>query len=153
MDLKVLGEIKDIILPMDKFNININSQKNIGVLSGRDKNGFTAKIYPEDINWTVVNDIGRMENGVFYSGEKLGSGAITGRIGEGVKSILVSIGGNDTLVENFENIENFKSTSYPEYVKQSIELSSIAKQGEKSISLKYDFPREMKPKLPTYTFS
>lgn len=153
VDLKVLGEIKDIILPMDKFNININSQKNIGVLSGRDKNGFTAKIYPEDINWTVVNDIGRMENGVFYSGEKLGSGAITGRIGEGVKSILVSIGGNDTLVENFENIENFKSTSYPEYVKQSIELSSIAKQGEKSISLKYDFSQGDETKAAYLHFS
>ena len=139
IDIRVLGEVKDIALPVDKFNLNINSQKDIGILNGKDKDGFAAKIYPEDVEWTVVNDIGYVENGVFYSKEKSGSGAITGRIGEGVKSILVSIGTNDTIIENFENLENFKSTSYPEYVKHSIGISPISKQGKNSISLKYDF--------------
>ena len=139
IDLRVLNEVKDITVPVDKFNLNINSQKNIGILNGKDKNGFVAKVYPEDIEWTVSNDIGHVENGVFHSKEKLGSGAITGRIGEGVDNIIVSIGSNGVLVENFENLQNFKSTSYPEYVKGSIELSSIAKQGQNSINLKYDF--------------
>ena len=83
MDVKVLDEVKSFTPALDKFNISTNSQKNIGTLSGIDKNGFKAEIYPEDVSWTVTKDIGYVENGVFYSGEKLGSGAITGRIVRG----------------------------------------------------------------------
>jgi exopolysaccharide biosynthesis protein len=153
IDLKVFDEIKDISLSLDKFNINTNSQKNIGTIYGKDKNGFKAKIYPEDINWTVTNDIGYVENGVFYSGEKIGSGAITARIGEGVKSILISVGSNGVLVEDFENLENFKLTSYPNYVNGSMALDSFAKQGNNSIRIQYDFTQGSDTRATYLNFS
>ncbi|NLV77563.1 MAG: phosphodiester glycosidase family protein, partial [Tissierellia bacterium] len=79
IDVKILDEVKSFTPELDKFNITTNSQRNIGSLSGIDRNGFKAKIYPEDVEWSVNNDIGYVEEGVFYSGEKTGSGAITGR--------------------------------------------------------------------------
>src|SRR5690606_30069431 len=57
IDVKVLDEVKSFTPSIDKFNITTNSQRNLGSLSGIDKNGFKAKIYPEDVEWTVTNDI------------------------------------------------------------------------------------------------
>ena len=139
MDVKVLDEVKSFTPALDKFNISTNSQKNIGALSGIDRNGFKAKLYPEDVNWTVNKDIGYVENGIFYSGEKLGSGAITGRIGQGVNNILVSIGSTGVLTEGFEDTNSIKFNSYPEYVKGSVDISPDAKQGNNSVVLRYDF--------------
>ncbi len=70
IDVKILDEVKSFTPELDKFNITTNSQRNIGSLSGIDRNGFKAKIYPEDVEWSVNNDIGYVEEGVFYSGEK-----------------------------------------------------------------------------------
>ncbi|QQY79164.1 uncharacterized protein DUF2233 [Keratinibaculum paraultunense] len=139
IDIKVLDEVKSFTPSIDKFNITTNSQRNLGSLSGIDKNGFKAKIYPEDVEWTVTNDIGYVKNGVFYSGEKLGSGAVTGRIGQGVNNILISVGGSGVSVEGFEDANNFKFSSYPEYVSGSVGISPEAKQGNNSAVIKYDF--------------
>lgn len=140
LDMKVLGELETIIFPVNSFILHPNNQRNIGIIKGKDKNGFEAKIYPEDIDWTITGNIGHIENGVFYSGEKIGPGAITGRLGKAINNILVSIGSGDgVLVEGFENIENFGLTTYPEYVKGKISLNPVAKEGNNSISLKYDF--------------
>lgn len=140
LDIKVLDEVKSIVFSADKFSLHPNSQKNIGTIYGKDKNGFKAIIYFEDIEWTVSGDIGYVENGVFYSGDKAVAGAITGRVGETINNILVSIGsGNSSLIEGFENINKFSITTYPEYVKGEISQSTIAKEGQNSIGLKYDF--------------
>ncbi|MCF6465066.1 hypothetical protein C3E90_04045 [Clostridium sp. Cult2] len=140
LNLKVLDEIKSIIFPVNKFTLHVNDQKNIGTIYGKDKNGFKAKIYNEDIDWSVIGDIGYIEKGVFYSGEKIGAGAITGRVGNSINNILVSIGSGEGIpIEGFEKIENFNITNYPEYVKGEISLNAIAKEGQNSMSLRYDF--------------
>ena len=110
---------------MDRFNVGVKGQRAIGDIYGKDKDGFKAKVYPEDIEWTVTNDLGYVKDGTFYSTGKVGSGAITLRVGEGLGNILVSVGSNGVLVEDFENLENFKFTTYPEYVGGNIELSSF----------------------------
>lgn len=139
IDLKVLGEAKEIIPPLKNFNIGTNSKKALGTIYGKDENGFKVKINPEDIEFTVSNDIGYIEEGIFYSKEKIGAGAITLRKNKALANILVSVGSNGTLVEGFENLENFKFTSYPENVKGSINLSTDVKEGKNSIKLQYDF--------------
>ena len=139
IDLKVLDTVKDISLPLDRFNVGVKGQKTIGDIYGKDKDGFKAKVYPEDIEWTITNDLGYVKDGIFYSTGKIGSGAITLKVGEGLGNILVSVGSNGVLVEDFENLENFKFTTYPEYVGGNIELSSFAKQGNSSVKLQYDF--------------
>lgn len=139
IDVKILDEVKSFTPELDKFNITTNSQRNIGSLSGIDRNGFKAKIYPEDVEWSVNNDIGYVEEGVFYSGEKTGSGAITGRIGQGVNNILVSVGGSGVLVEGFEDANNFKFNFYPEYVQGSVGVNPESKEGNNSATIRYDF--------------
>ncbi|GMG95565.1 phosphodiester glycosidase family protein [Tepidimicrobium xylanilyticum] len=140
IELKVLDEIKSIIFPTDKLSLHANENKTIGAAYGMDKNGFKAKIYAEDIDWTTTGNIGYVENGVFYSNGNIGTGAITGRIGKALNNILVSVGsGEAKLIDGFEDINKFSSTVYPEYVKGSIELVNESKEGNKGLKLRYDF--------------
>lgn len=139
INIRVLEDINDIKTDVDKFNIEANSQKKLDALRGIDNNGLEALIYPEDVSWEVIGDIGYIENGVFYSSDKTGSGAITARMGNGLKNILVSIGSKGTLIESFENLDNFSFSNYPKEVKGSISSSNEAKEGNSSLKLQYDF--------------
>jgi len=142
IEVKVLGEVKSIIVPMDRFSLNVNSKKEIGTIYGLDKNGYRAKIYNEDIMWTVKGNVGYVEDGVFYSRENSGAGAITLKVGDVINNILISVGtGKGTAIEGFENINNFNSLVYPDYVVSSISLKEDAKEGKYSIGLKYDFTK------------
>lgn len=141
MNLRVLGEVKSLIASEDKFNLEPNNKKNIGILNGIDENGFKVKIYPEDVEWIISDNIGKVENGVFHSNENIGSGIITGKIGKGASNILVSIGSVESSVGDFGKLKDFKSTTYPNYVKGAVGLSPISKEGKNSISLRYDFTK------------
>jgi len=140
-EIKVLGPVKNIILPINNFNIKSGGNKNLGSYTGVDNNGFKAKIYPEDINFTVINDLGHVENNVFYSNGKEGSGAISLSVGNAVNNILVSIGGEEKAIESFENLDTLKSSTYPDYVQGSIALSQDAKVGNNSGKIVYDFSK------------
>lgn len=139
MSVKVLDQVQSITLPVDRFNLNTNDKKSIGGFYGKDKNGFEAKIYPEDVNYSVTNNLGYVENNVFYSKDKIGAGAITVSVGNAINNILVSIGSEKNVVENFENLNNLSFTSYPNYVKGSLGLSQDAIIGNHSGQIKYDF--------------
>ena len=139
LELTVLDTIKDITSSIDDINVDMNSQFNLPIYYGKDKDGREAKIYTEDIEFTLYGDIGYLEDGVFYSGETANGGAISARCGEGLDNILVSVGTEARLIEGFEDISKFEFLSYPESVTGSIGLSANAIDGNSSISLKYDF--------------
>ncbi|WP_353093763.1 phosphodiester glycosidase family protein [Tissierella praeacuta] len=139
IDINVLGHVKDLTSNLSNFNLDINSEKTLPTFYGKDENGYQAKIYPEDIKFTTINNIGHVEKGVFYSGDTSAAGVLTANLGEGVENILVSIGSDGKLIEGFESISNFKFTSQPETVLGGINLSQDAKEGKSSIALKYDF--------------
>ena len=138
-DVKVLGTIKHITTSLTNFNVNLNSEKILPDFTGKDQNGYTAKVNPKDITFTTTNNIGSVTTGVFHSANTSLAGTLTATIGEGVANISVSVGSNATLVEGFENINNFKLSSHPEYVTGGISLNSNSKEGLNSISLKYNF--------------
>lgn len=140
IEIRVFDDVESLILPVAKFHLHPYGKKSIGNIYGMDKNGHKAGIYKEDIEWTVLGNIGRFENGVFYSGENMGSGAITLKVGKAVNSILVSVGSDEgTAIEGFEDIKRFNTVVYPNYVKGSIGLKNEAKEGNNSLSIKYDF--------------
>ena len=141
MDINVLGEIKDLTTKLKNFNIDINSEKSLSSFYGKDKDGYESIIYMEDIEFNISNNIGIIENGVFYSGTEPLGGAITAKAGDGIENILVSVGSTGTIVESFEKVENYSFSSYPKEVPGSIELSSESKQGDNSILLNYDFSK------------
>lgn len=141
-ELTVLDNLKDINASISEFNIETNSKHNLPTFYGKDHNGTEAKIYPEDISFTIIGDIGSIENGVFHSSEAANGGAIIARAGEGIHNILVSAGTKATLVDSFEDSSKYEFTSYPESVTGSIDLSENAKDGKYSMSLKYDFSQD-----------
>lgn len=139
-ELKVLGDIKDIYTNIKDFYIDVNSEYKLPTFYGKDVNGIEARIYPEDMIFHVVGDIGHVEDGIFYSGDNKQGGAIVAKAGDGIKNILVSMGAKDVPVDNFESIDNYSFSAYPSnIVNGSIALSGNAKSGNSSISLKYDF--------------
>lgn len=138
-DLSILDTIKDINANIDEINIDANSTYKLPSFYGKDIKGTEARIYLEDIDFTITGDIGHIENGVFYSGETAKGGAITLRAGEGIYNILVSVGNEAKLVDSFEDLAKYEFLSYPESVSGGINLSKEAKDGNHSISLKYDF--------------
>lgn len=139
IDIVVLDKVADIVAELDKFTIDINSQKNLGAFYAKDIDGFDALVYPEDVKWEITGNIGKVENGIFYSGNTTGFGAITARIGTGVENILVAIGGKGTLVESFDDINRFTFNSYPAEVTGSISPVTEAKEGSSAVGLTYDF--------------
>lgn len=139
IDINVLGNAKDLTSNLSNFNIDINSEKTLPTFYGKDENGYQAKIYPEDIVFTTINNIGHVDKGIFYSADTSVAGVLTAKLDEGIENILVSVGSNGKLIEGFESISNFKFTSQPETVLGQISLSQDAKEGQSSLALKYDF--------------
>ena len=139
MEVKILGTIEHISTSISSFNTDLNSEKYLPMYIGRDKNGYTANVHPRDISFTTTNNIGKVINGVFHSADTSLAGALTGKIGNGVANILVSVGSNAKGVEGFEDIKNFNFSSYPQYVSGALNLNKDAKEGLTSISLNYDF--------------
>lgn len=138
-ELKVLGTIKDISTDVNSFSVKPNSQHKLPAFYGKDKNGISARIYLEDMNFEVIGNIGTIKDGIFHSNDNPEGGAITARAGEGLKNILVSTGLTGTIVDSFESIENYSFSSYPATVTGNIGLNQNAKDGKNSLAIKYDF--------------
>ena len=56
LELTILDTIMDITTTIDDFNIDMDSTYNLPVYNGKDKNGTEAKIYSEDIEFTVTGE-------------------------------------------------------------------------------------------------
>ena len=138
-EVKVLGPVRDLTTDLSNFNMDLNSERTLPVFNGKDKNGYQAKVYPKDIEFTTINNIGTVNNGVFHSGDKSQAGVLTAKLGDGVKNIIVTVGSSGKLVESFESINNIHFSPYPDAVKGSVSLSQDVKEGKSSLSLKYDF--------------
>lgn len=139
IEINVLDEVKELQLSFDKFHIDVDSQKDLGEIYGKNIEGYTAKINPKDITWIVYGSIGRVINGIFYSSKKPASGAITAKIMNAAKNIEVSVGYDEVLIEDFENLDNLSFLSYPQEVKGSIELDNKDVISRFSLKLNYDF--------------
>jgi len=140
IEIRILDEVKSLLVPVSRFTLQPNESRTISTVYGLDRNGHKAKIYHEDIEWTVLGDIGHFENGIFYSNGNVGAGALRLRVGNAIGNILISVGSDEgKAVEDFENISSFDSLVYPDAVKGSIALSDEAKTGNHSLKLNYDF--------------
>lgn len=139
IDIVVLDSVADIVTEVERFNIDANSQRNLGVFYAKDVDGFNALIYPEDVKWEVTGNIGKVENGIFYSGNTAASGAITARIGNGVENIFVTVNGKGKTVESFDDLSRFNFSTWPTVVTGEIKPALEVKEGNGALSLQYDF--------------
>ncbi|KPU26324.1 hypothetical protein TR13x_10655 [Caloranaerobacter sp. TR13] len=139
IEINVLDEVKELQFGFEKFHIDVNSQKDLTEIYGKNDEGYTAKINPKDITWMAFGNIGRVINGIFYSSKEPASGAITAKIMNAARNIEVSVGYNEVLLEDFENLNNLSFLSYPQEVKGSIELDNKDVISRFSLKLNYDF--------------
>ena len=139
IELKVLDNVKDISTSLSSFTIDINSERALPTFYGINENGYRAKIYPEDIEFSTVKDIGYVEGNKFYSGPVPVAGALTAKFGEGLKNILVYVGNEGKLLEGFETLDNIRFTVYPKEVSGEVSITNDVKEGKGSAVLKYDF--------------
>ena len=140
VEIRVLDELKSLVLPVSKFALQPMGSKTISTIYGLDRNGHRAKIYHEDMEWTVIGDLGYIEEGVFHSNGNTGAGALSLRLGNVIGNILITVGSDEgKAVEGFEKLDNFDSLVYPDTVVGNISLADEAQEGNYSLKISYDF--------------
>lgn len=139
MKIKVFDDVKELQLDIDNFGVDKSSEKNLGKIYGKSSGGHVVLIEPQDINWEIIGNVGYVQNGIFYSSDKPASGAIVARIGSAVKGALVTVGFEEVMINDFENLGGLSFLSYPQVVTGSIDLSSESAVGARSLKLRYDF--------------
>ncbi|EOC99293.1 hypothetical protein L21TH_2677 [Caldisalinibacter kiritimatiensis] len=151
--INVINQPKDLVIKPEKFHIDFESKKQFEAVYGINDDGFKAKINPNDIEWKVVGNIGKIEDGVFYSNDNATSGAIIASMGNAIENTLVSVGHSTELIEGFESIKNLEFTSYPAEVSGSIERENKDKKGKYSLKLEYDFTQTDSTRAAYINFS
>lgn len=141
IELTVLGPVEDLTTNLSSFNIGLNSEASLPKFFGKDINGYEAPVDVKDINFSTINDIGYVVENKFFSGDKSVAGILTAKLGSGVENIKVYVGSKGQVIHGFENTDGLTFSSYPDTVTGSIAVSNESKEGEKSLSLKYDFSK------------
>jgi hypothetical protein len=141
LKINVFDNVKDILVEPDMLHVDIDSKIEFDNIYGKNDDGYKAKIYPEDIGWSITGDIGKIKDGVFYSSDEPSSGAITASLGDARENILVSVGYTHKLLEDFEDIDNMEFLSYPADVTGNIKRDNKDKSGKYSVRLAYDFTK------------
>src|SRR5699024_3337097 len=106
---------------------------------GKNKDGIQLPIYPQDLNFEITNDIGKVENNTFYSNDNSGGAILTGKLGNGVVSFKVYVGNSEKSIHQLNSLENINFSAYPTSIIGSVGIDPDFKVGSSSIRLKYNF--------------
>jgi len=137
-EVNSLSSPVQLILSENSISLQIGNKKNLSVI-GKNKNGYYAKINPEDVLWKLSANIGTLEKGSITATSE-GKGYIEVSLGE-TKSYCKIMTAVDViqLIDDFEKL-NGSYLSYPENIPGKYELSSEQKHsGNYSGKLTYDF--------------
>lgn len=107
-----------------------------------DAQGFRAPVDARDITWELRGDIGEIAAFSFQAAEESASGAILAHFAGLTGSVLVGIGGEPTLVSDFETVGLWRGTVYPAQVRATMSFTTdpeFVYRGERAVRLDYDF--------------
>ncbi len=91
--IHVIDGIDHIDTYMKEFTLEKGGSKELPNFNAYDGNGNRTRLFKEDVQLSVVNDIGYIDDmGIFHANEFDSSGVITAKAGNGVANIFVSIG-------------------------------------------------------------
>lgn len=147
---KAVGEVqinvldKAVALKFDEemLVMGFEEKHEMGSVIGVDKDGNSAYIPSKYLSYTYRNRVGKIENGVFTSGDVSNTGAITATFDDAVKNIIVKVGYRFKTLNRFEDLNGLKLNLYPEGSDGSISISKdLVKEGSNSIKLDYDFTK------------
>jgi len=138
VNISSLSSPVELILDVKDLRLALNQTASIGI-TGKNKNGYSALIYPEDAQWSVKGNIGEISEGKFLA-KASGTGYIDVSVGNTHAYCAVSVGSGTMVThDGFESV-NGTFMSYPQEVAGSYELSSEQKRsGNMSGKLTYDF--------------
>jgi exopolysaccharide biosynthesis protein len=120
------------------LKMSVNQSRSFTV-TGVNKNGYSAKINPEDINWKVYGNIGRFEKNVFTATAK-GTGYIDAYMGDTHAYCGISVATDTSMIKDGFETLNGSFLSYPQGVEGSYEISTEQKHsGNSSGKLCYSF--------------
>lgn len=104
--------------------------------------GFRAPVDPRDITWELRGEIGQIDGFTFQAAETSASGALLAHFGGITGSVLVGIGGEPTLLSDFETAGTWRGTVYPAQVRATMSFIAdpdFVYRGERAVRLDYDF--------------
>jgi exopolysaccharide biosynthesis protein len=120
------------------LKLSVNQSRSFAV-TGVNKNGFAAKINPEDVNWAVKGGIGTFKGNTFTASAK-GAGYIDASVGNTHAYCAVSVASDTVEVIDTFEAENGSFLSYPSTVKGRYSITSGQKHsGKSSGRLNYEF--------------
>lgn len=138
IEIECLEAPSQLILTNENIQLTKGSSKTIYV-RGKDKNGYSAPISNNSINWSIDGDIGIVDKGTFTA-NKSGTGAIQASFGNVASYCTVSVATENSIVkETFEKL-NGAFLSAPSDTPGSYGISNEQKKsGSFSGKLTYDF--------------
>jgi exopolysaccharide biosynthesis protein len=151
-NISSLSSPVELILSQKDLKLALNQSGSISI-TGKNKNGYGALIYPEDAQWSVKGNIGDISEGKFTA-KASGTGYIDVSVGNTHAYCAVSVGSSALVTsDSFESV-NGTFTSYPQTVEGSYELSYEQKHsGNMSGKLSYDFSNTEFTRAAYITFS
>lgn len=103
------------------------------------QDGYRASIHPRELSFTIPSNLGSVDSsGIFRASGQGSSGLIQANYGSLTAYQAAVIGHQDRIIGDFETLMG-TFTTFPAEVKGSYELSSIAKAGNSSGKLSFDF--------------
>jgi exopolysaccharide biosynthesis protein len=125
-------------LDRKQLKLPVNQSQRINV-TGFNKNGFTAKINPKDIVWSVTDGIGEFSDGIFTA-KKTGAGYIDAAIGNAHAYCGLIVTSEESIIADSFEKPNGSFLSYPNDVTGEYKLSSSqVHSGKYSGQLSYSF--------------
>jgi len=142
LEIEVLDNPVALTFQTDKLTLEYGETYELGDIIGIDKDGKTALIPSNYINYSYRNSIGKIENGILTAGEISNTGAITATIGDAIKNIQVKVGYKMNTINRFEDLKGLKFTLYPENSDGKIGITKdFVKEGDNALKLNYDFTK------------
>ncbi len=139
--LEIIGGPYEIQTNTEIINIGRQEKFDLGEFYAVGEKGIKVKIKPNDIKWSSHNFSGKVEDGIFISGNSDGNGYLKGDMNEAYIKIPISIGYREVDIYDFEDIGSLNYEEYPENSGGEMYIYPRSSEGRNSLKLNYDFTK------------
>ncbi|MCX7749810.1 MAG: phosphodiester glycosidase family protein [Clostridia bacterium] len=138
LEISALSLPVSIELSTQKVEVRLNKTASVSA-TGKNKNGFTAKISPEDLTWKVNGNIGKINKGIFEASGQ-GTGYLDASLGNAHAYCAVAVEKIETVMKDGFEVINGSFMSYPQGLGGDYLITDEEKHsGNYAGKLYYDF--------------
>lgn len=124
----------------------------IGKVEGINEDGFVANIDLASLDIKLLGDMGQLKEGNFISASQNGAAALVYQIGDAINYVNISVGYDNQVINEFENLNGLTASSYPKNVNANLNQSAEMVNGFTSLALRYDFTQPGETKAAYINF-